>query len=232
MTGLTLVVPAYNEEDTLPRTMPRLAEEASRIDPAVQIIIVNNGSTDDTRAAIDALAAADPRILGLHVDVRGVGGAMRAAIPRIAHDRVVTVDADLTTDLRYLAEAAQRLDEGWDVVCGSKVMGAQRRNPLRASTTALLGWLGHQALGVPHDVSPGAKGYRLRVLKRYEREVGRGSGYLLNILVAARGKDLRVTSIPVNCDDRRRSRYNLLAEGAYRFGQVFWLIWRRMTGRI
>ena len=232
MTSLTLVVPAFNEDETLPRTMPRLLEAAAAIEPAVQIIIVNNGSTDGTRAAVDRIAAGDSRFLGMHIDVRGVGAAMQAAIPNLAGRRVITVDADLTTDLRYLGETARLLDEGWDIVCGSKVSGTQRRHPLRVVTTSLLGWLGRRALGVPEDVSPGAKGYRLEVLQRYEHEVGRGSGYLLNILVAGRGAGLRVTSIPVSCDDRRRSRYNLVAEGAYRFGHIAWLVTRRATGRI
>jgi glycosyltransferase involved in cell wall biosynthesis len=227
MSTLTLVVPAYNEEETLPRTMPALLAVAERIDPSVQIIIVNNGSIDGTRQAVDRLVRDDNRFVGVHIDVRGVGAAMRAAISRVTGDRVITVDADLTTDLRYLEEIARLLADGWDVVCGSKVSGTQRRHPLRVVTTSTLGWLGRRALGVPEDVSPGAKGYRRRVLERYEHEIGRGSGYLLNILVAARGDGLRVTSVPVSCDDRRPSRYNLIAEGAYRFGHVAWLIVRR-----
>jgi hypothetical protein len=180
---------------------------------------------------LDAVAATDRRFLAVHVQERGVGAAMRAAIPQLAGRHVITVDADLTTDLEYVARMARLLDDGWDVVCGSKVSGIQRRHPLRIVTTSLLGWLGRSALGVPEDVSPGAKGYRREVLRRYEHEVGRGSGYLLNILVAAQGSGLRVTSIPVSCDDRRKSRYNLVAEGAYRFGHVAWLLARRAAGR-
>jgi glycosyltransferase involved in cell wall biosynthesis len=232
MTALTLVVPAFNEEETLPRTMPRLLDAAAVVDRDVQIIIVNNGSTDGTHAAIGTLTAADRRFVGVHTDVKGVGAAMRAAIPHVRGERVITVDADLTTDLSYIDEAVRLLDNGCDVVCGSKIAGRQRRSPVRVAVTALLGWLGRTALGVPEDVSPGAKGYRRDVLQRYQHEIGRGSGYLLNILVAARTTGLRVTSIPVSCDDRRRSRHNLIAEGAYRFGHVAWLLGRRAFGRI
>lgn len=232
MSGLTLIVPAFNEADTLPRTMPILVERAAAVDPQLQVIIVDNGSTDGTEHVMQRLAQRDGRVTGLRTDVRGVGSAMRTALPYIAHDRVVTVDADLTTDLSYLTDAVRLLDEGWDVVCGSKVLGQQRRSPLRVAVTGTLGWLGHHALGVPHDVSPGAKAYHRRVLRKYGNEIGRGSGYLLNILVAARGNGVRVTSIPVTCDDRRPSRYNLVAEGAYRFGHVFWLMMRRLAGRI
>jgi hypothetical protein len=78
----------------------------------------------------------------------------------------------------------------------------------------------------------GAKSYHRHVLETYGREIVRGSGYLLNILVAARSNGLRVTSIPVSCSDRRPSRYNLLVEGTYRFKHVSWLIVRRLAGLI
>jgi len=70
------------------------------------------------------------------------------------------------------------------------------------------------------------------VLEKYSAEIGRGSGYLMNILVASRGNGVRVTSIPVHCEDRRESRYNLMVEGAYRFGHVFWVMLRRLSGQI
>jgi glycosyltransferase involved in cell wall biosynthesis len=230
--GLTLVVPAYNEAETLPQTMPRLVAHAASIESPLQVIIVDNGSTDATREVMTRIAGGDPRIVGLHTSVRGVGSAMRTAIPHIRYDRVVTVDADLTTDLRFIEEAVELLDHGWDIVCGSKVLGAQQRHPLRVAVTGLLGWLGHHGLGVPQDVSPGAKGYRRAVLRAYGGEIGAGSGYLLNILVAAQHSGVRVTSIPVRCNDRRPSRYNLAAEGGYRFGHVLWLMVRRLMRRI
>ena len=230
--GLTLVVPAYNEADTLPQTMPRLVAHAASIDPELQVIIVDNGSTDATRDVMTRIAGGDQHFIALHTSVRGVGSAMRTAIPHIRYDRVVTVDADLTTDLRFIAEAVDLLDQGWDIVCGSKVLGEQQRHPLRVAATGLLGWLGQRGLGVPHDVSPGAKGYRRDVLRAYCGEIGAGSGYLLNILVVARDRGVRVTSIPVRCNDRRPSRYNLAAEGGYRFGHVLWLMVRRLMRRI
>src|SRR5215510_2911896 len=84
MTGLTLVVPAFNEVDTLPRTMPVLVERAAAIDPALQVIIVDNGSTDGTEQVMNALVRSDGRLVGLRTDIRGVGSAMRTAIPHIA----------------------------------------------------------------------------------------------------------------------------------------------------
>lgn len=229
--SVSLFVPAYDEADTLVDTMPRLLEAAQAVAASVQLVIVDNGSTDPTIAVARDLAATDPRIVPLRIPERGVGLALRAALPHFRHDSVVAVDADLAMDLSFIGDALARLRDGADVVVGAKRTDAQDRPWLRVLVSDLFVGVMQHGLGVPfHDVSIGAKAYRRDLLLRYERLIGRGSNYVIDILVQAWRDGLRIEELSVACEDNRKSHFNLLHEGFYRFGHLFGLVLRRRLG--
>ncbi|HWC07033.1 MAG TPA: glycosyltransferase family 2 protein [Gemmatimonadota bacterium] len=229
--SVSLFVPAYDEAGTLFDTMPRLLRAAEEVAPHVQLIIVDNGSTDTTVAVARDLAAIDPRIVPLRIPERGVGAALRAALPHLRHDAVVAVDADLAMDLSFVGDALDRLTSGADVVVGAKRTDAQNRPRLRVLVSDLFVFVMRRGLGVPfHDVSIGAKAYRKELLERYEGLIGRGSNYVIDILVQAWRDGLRIEEIGVACEDNRKSHFNLLHEGVYRFGHLFALVLRRRLG--
>ncbi|MGH7563895.1 MAG: glycosyltransferase family 2 protein, partial [Gemmatimonadota bacterium] len=125
--AVSLFVPAYNEATTLVDTMPRLLRTVEKDTSDVQLVIVDNGSTDATTAVAKDLASADPRIVALRIPERGVGSALRAALPHFLHERVVAVDADLAMDLAFIGESLRRMDGGADVVIGAKRSDVQDR---------------------------------------------------------------------------------------------------------
>lgn len=227
--AVSLFVPVYNEADTLPETMPRLLRAAEGVAREVQLVVVDNGSTDATPAVLDALAEADPRVLGVRIPLRGVGAALRAALPHFRHARVIAVDADLAVDLSFIGEALRRLDDA-DIVVGAKETGAKDRPLVRVLVSDLFVLIMRRGLGLPyHDVSIGAKAYRTAVLHRYENLIGRGSNYVLDILIRAHADGLRIEEVAVGCVDTRPSHFNLLHEGFYRFGHLFGLVLRRLS---
>ena len=229
--SVSLFVPAYDEADTLLDTMPRLLEAAEQVVANVQLVIVDNGSTDTTIALARDLAATDPRIVPLRIPERGVGLALRAALPHLRHEAVVAVDADLAMDLAFIGDALGRLEKGADIVVGAKQTDAQDRPWLRVLVSDLFVFVMRRALGVPfHDVSIGAKAYRKELLDRYERLIGRGSNYVIDVLVQAWRDGLRIEEVSIACEDNRKSHFNLLHEGAYRFGHLFALVLRRRLG--
>lgn len=229
--AVSLFVPVYNEAGLLTDTMPRLlsaAEEAAR---DVQLVIVDNGSTDATTTITRELAEEDPRIVGLRIPERGVGAALRAALPHFRHERIVAVDADLAMDLDFIRVALRRLRNGADVVVGAKRSDAQDRPFLRVLVSDLFVFLMRHGLGVPfHDVSIGAKAYRRTVLERYRHFIGRGSNYVIDVLFQAWRDGLRIEEISIACEDKRASHFNLVHEGFYRFGHLFALVVRRRVG--
>ncbi|MGH7570487.1 MAG: glycosyltransferase family 2 protein [Gemmatimonadota bacterium] len=229
--GVSLFVPVYDEAAILSDTMPRLLRSVEDVTGDVQLVIVDNGSTDATSAVAHGLAAADPRIVALRIPERGVGSALLAALPHFRHDRVVAVDADLAMDLAFIGESLQRMEDGADVVVGAKRSDGQDRPLLRVFVSGLFVFVMRRGLGVPfHDVSIGAKAYRRELLQRHQHLIGRGSNYVIDILVQAWRDGLRIEELSIGCEDNRPSHFNLLHEGVYRFGHLFGLVLRRRLG--
>ena len=231
--AVSLFVPVFDEAGILNETMPRLLRAAEDAARDIQLVIVDNGSTDATPAVVRTLAEGDSRILGLRIPERGVGAALLAALPHLRHERVVAVDADLAIDLAFVGEALRRMEGGADVVVGAKRSDAQERPFYRVLTSDVFVFVLRNGLGVPfHDVSIGAKAYRRDVLLAYRHLIGRGSNYVLDVLVQAWRDGLAIEELDVACSDNRPSHFNLLQEGVYRFGHLFGLVARRRLGRL
>jgi glycosyltransferase involved in cell wall biosynthesis len=231
--AVSLFVPVFNEAEILNDTMPRLLRVAEGVAQDIQLVIVDNGSIDTTTAVARKLAEGDSRIVGLRIPERGVGAALHAALPHLRHERVVAVDADLAMDLAFIGEALRRMERGADVVVGAKRSDAQERPFYRVFASDLFVFILRNGLGVPfHDVSIGAKAYRKDVLLRYRDLIGRGSNYVIDVLVQAWCDGLTIEELDVACQDNRPSHFNLLHEGVYRFGHLFRLVVRRRLGRL
>lgn len=110
-----VVIPAYNEEEPLPGVLKELREQV----PEFDVLVVSDGSTDDTAAVARRSGA---RVLELPVNL-GVGGALRVAFRfavRGGYERVVQVDADGQHEPLVLRQLLVPIDDGADLVIGSR----------------------------------------------------------------------------------------------------------------
>ncbi len=119
-----IVIPAYNEAENLGQVIPEIITYISKIDSKFRIIIIDDGSTDDTANTITALAKKHPQIVGEAMP-RNLGKA--AALKRgfaLAEDLggqiVIMMDADGQDDPAELETLIGRLDEGFDLVTGAR----------------------------------------------------------------------------------------------------------------
>lgn len=115
---LSLVMPAFNEEATILAALNRCLEQPF----VLEVVVVDDGSTDRTRAILDELD--DPRIKVIkHARNRGKGAAIRTGITAASGEYVGIQDADLEYDPADLTKLLVPLDEGLaDVVYGSRFM--------------------------------------------------------------------------------------------------------------
>lgn len=124
---LSVLMPVYNERWTLSEIVSRVL--ASPVGIEIELIIVDDASTDGSWELIQELAARDDRILALrHPHNRGKGAAIRTAIPHITGDVSIIQDADLEYDPdEYAVLLAPIVDGRADAVVGSRFAGHTRR---------------------------------------------------------------------------------------------------------
>ena len=119
ISALSVVVPVFNEEESLPRLMETLTSVLGTLPYPYEIILVNDGSTDNSLAVMRAFGATYPQVKV--VDFRrnyGQTAALMAGIDHATNDVVVMIDADLQNDPTDIPRLLAKLDEGYDVVSG------------------------------------------------------------------------------------------------------------------
>ena len=118
---LSVVVPCFNEEGNIAGVVGQAAEVGRMLASDLQIVVVDDGSTDDTAEVLKALQSGIPELTVVtHLHNRGYGAAVRSGLDRASMDLVFLTDGDGQFDLRELPEAAQMLRDH-DVVVGYRV---------------------------------------------------------------------------------------------------------------
>lgn len=121
---LTVLIPIYNEVNTIREIMKRV--HATQL--ADEIILVDDGSVDGTRAILQALDGKDGVRVILHEHNQGKGAAVRTGIKAATGDILLIQDADLEYDPRDYPKLLQPIEEGLaEVVYGSRFLGAPHR---------------------------------------------------------------------------------------------------------
>ena len=114
---ISIVVPAYNEQEVLPGFHQRLSAVLDTLPFASEIIYINDGSQDNTLAIIDALYAEDNRVAIVDLS-RNFGKeiALTAGLHKAQGDAVVVIDADLQDPPELIPELIREWQNGYDVV--------------------------------------------------------------------------------------------------------------------
>jgi glycosyltransferase involved in cell wall biosynthesis len=162
--GVSVVVPVFNEQDSLDRLCERIGAVMSEAGLAYEIIFVDDGSTDASAERIAALSAADDRVRCITFRRNfGKAAALDAGFAAASGEFVVTMDADLQDDPVEIPRFVAELEAGYDVVSGWKKVRndpAHKTWPSRVFN-AVVGRLSGVRL---HDFNCGFKAYRAQAL--------------------------------------------------------------------
>ncbi len=211
-----IVIPVLNEASTIRRSVQRLREHLeAETTFRGHIIIVDNGSTDETLKIAARLSAACDDVSVLQLSERGRGRALRAAWLRSTADVVAYMDVDLSTDLSALpALVALVAQGGADVAIGSRLAkGARvRRGPRREIISRCYNRLLQTVLRVGfHDAQCGFKAMRSEVARVLVPLVEDNAWFFdTELLVRAERGGFKVVELPVSWTDDPDSRVAIL----------------------
>lgn len=214
---LSVVVPAYREADRIAGAVGRIrAELAPEGDDDLEVVVVDDGSPDGTAEA--ARAAGADQVLVLPAN-RGKGAAVRAGMLAARGRTVAFTDADLSYPPAQLAVLRAEVEDGWDVVVGSRVH-TQTATLVRARRVRELGGrlinLGTHAvlLGAHRDTQCGLKAFRSDVARSlFSRSRIDGFAFDVEIFHLAERDGLSVREVPVQVANAERSTVRVVRDG-------------------
>ncbi len=207
-----IVVPVFNEEAALGRSIRRLHDFLTSSFPFTwRIVIADNASTDTTPALARALGRELRGVSHLRLDEKGRGRALRAAWSASRADVVTYMDVDLSTDLRALLPLVAPLLSGHsDVAIGTRLATGSRvvRGPKRELISRSYNVILRTALRARFtDAQCGFKAVRREALPGLLSEI-RDNGWFFDteLLVLAQRRGLRIHEVPVDWVDDPDSR--------------------------
>jgi glycosyltransferase involved in cell wall biosynthesis len=193
--GVSIVIPAYNEQGSIAATVERVSAAASSLGVPCQIIVVNDGSRDGTGAVVRDLQTRMPRLeLVEHFPNRGYGGSLRAGFAAAVHPWIAFLPGDNQFDPLELSRLIERASEA-DIVSGYR---ADRQDAAIRKLNAF-GW--NMAVTVLfgrlcRDIDCGFKLFR-RDLLEHARVESNGAMIDTELLAGAKARGFVIANTPV-----------------------------------
>jgi len=204
---LSIVIPVFNEEESLEALHRELDEVAAAEGYQLDVVFVDDGSTDGSWQVIRRLAESDGRVRGFRFRRNfGKAAALSAGFAHARGELVMTLDADLQDDPHEVPRFLAEMDKGVDVVSGWKKV---RHDPWhKVGPSRVFNWMVSRMTGVRlHDHNCGMKCYRREIFDevRLYGELHR----FVPVLAAARGFKVGELVIQHRARQFGRSKYGV-----------------------
>lgn len=165
-TFLSIIIPMFNEEDNVHPLHERLTDVLGSLGYSYELIVVDDGSTDQTNQRLKEAAQTDPRMKVIHLRRNfGQTPAMMAGIDAAQGDILIPMDGDLQNDPADIPKLLAKLDEGYDVVSGWRK--DRQDHPLKRNLPSkAANFVISRISGVHlHDYGCSLKAYRKEIIK-------------------------------------------------------------------
>lgn len=214
---LSIIVPAYNEEARLPGTLEKIHTHLQKQSFLVEVLVVENGSSDRTLEIAEAFAAGHPQFRVVHLAQRGKGAAVRHGMLTARGEYRFMCDADLSMPIEQVGRFLPPVLSGYDVAIGSReAPGSVRYNEpfYRHFGGRLINWM-IQLLALPglQDTQCGFKCFTAEAAEElFTRLTLMGWSFDAEILYLARLRRLRMVEVPIDWYFNPESKLNLLRD--------------------
>ena len=222
---LSVIIPAYNEESGITAILDRVLsirpELASMGIAGPEVIVVDDGSRDQTRAIVSRY----PNVrLICHEQNRGYGGALKTGFSHATGNLLAFLDADGTYPPEHFPELCRAALDGADLVIGSRMAGAKSEMPRTRRLGNLIFARLVSLIGNQH-VSDSASG--MRVFKRGALEqlypLPDGLNFTPVMSIRAIHEGLKMAEVPIPYSERQgRSKLNIVQDGMRFFNSIMW----------
>lgn len=234
---LSIVIPAYNEERRLAETLKRVRAylQARRAD--AEVIVVDDGSRDNTAALIEARRAEFPGLrLVSNGRNRGKGYSVRHGMLEARGRIVLFTDADLSAPIEEADKLLAALGE-YDVAIGSRAVDRSlievHQSPLREFAGIIFNWIVRAVTGLKFvDTQCGFKAFvreRARII--FEQQRIERFGFDPEILFLAKHHGLRAVEIPVRWAHHPATKVRVIRDSLRMFAEVLSIRWNWLLGR-
>ncbi len=219
MIELSVIIPAYNEESRLPKTLDSVYEFLYKRRRSFEIVVVDDGSHDNTTEIVIAYAKDHPEVRVLSYQPnRGKGFAVRHGILNAAGQTMLIDDADGSSPIEEIERLEQELQEGADLAIGSRAKPDESR---KVDALAHRKFIGNtfnaivQSLLLPgiYDTQCGFKLFK-RNAARDIFSVNRidGFGFDVEILYIAKMRSYKIAEVAINWANMEGSKVNVLVD--------------------
>jgi glycosyltransferase involved in cell wall biosynthesis len=198
----TIIVPCYNEEKGIGKTISELRKSLEAVTD-YELLIVNDGSTDRTGEALDALKKADPSLrVVTHRRNRGYGAALKTGIRNSTSELLVITDADGTYPNHRIPELVDAAEEV-DMVVGARIADDVEYPLIRKIPKAFLRW--YAIWIAQHDIpdlNSGMRVFRRSLVERFFNILPDGFSFTTTITLAMLTNRYNVQYVPIGYKTR------------------------------
>ena len=244
---LSIVIPAYQEESRLPKTLSALDDFVASGTSDIEIVLVDDGSEDATPEIMSAWCVGRPFARSLSLLHGGKAHAVKNGIMAARRNRVLFMDADLAVPLEEIPKLLRELDRGADVAVGSRETHGSSRvgeSPLRRFRGRAFNWLVRSLLikGIS-DTQCGFKAFTRQAARQIftktllhatPNQGLRGpsvTAFDVEVLFLAVHLGLDIVEVPVRWTHVRESKVRTVADPLRMTGDVLKVRLNAMTGK-
>jgi glycosyltransferase involved in cell wall biosynthesis len=234
---VSFVIPAYNEATRILDTLRRIAEYRKHLPYKSEILVVDDGSTDETGAIVERLDYSGLRLIRNGTN-RGKGYSVKSGVLAAIGDYVLFSDADLSTPIEETAKLlAVAVKENADVVLGSRGLDnryiEKHQSTVRESGGRLFNVMVRTLLGLNiRDTQCGFKLFkRTRVQSAFQKQTTDGFGFDPEVLFVMSRQGLKILEVPVHWSHADGSKIRFFRDGVRMFTDLLRIRWNNLTGK-
>lgn len=233
---LSVVIPAYNEAGRILRTLDEVTAFLASQDYSWEVLVVDDGSTDETASLVQSYLESHPQVDLLRVQHGGKGWAVKHGMLAVTGEYRFLCDADLSMPIHQIERFLPPALEGYDVAIGSReVPGARRHHEpfLRHLQGRVFNGL-VRLLAVPRlaDTQCGFKCFRGAAAEElFPRQRLVGFGFDVEVLFLALQRGMRVVEVPIDWYYRPASKVRPVRDAVRMVADVLSVRWNHWQGR-